>query len=923
MEKRQPPEFFGNREGDEHQEKQFSDFASLHDANHSDGEEYNETRDASSSILPAGVNTDINASPADELVDKHGQGDPYNEDEESIHISQEEMGDDSMPDVFLVLGVQGTKRRHLPSTEEMNGRSSPHRSHVQDGDDCKQSKAGPPCHLQLLPHSESTQTLLVSPEKSSIATSSETSPDSSLITSPHASVSALMIDDAFDAFDDGGDESTSIDDGGDECISIDDGGDDCTSTDDDSCDEAPLMIALGVPVVSEDAFTHHSSIEKALDDTETIIASREKGIEERDQEAIDQALAGNVAIDQQNEKEGKKTLPEVDKAALIRRHSSRMSGAKSGDHSSSGKSDLAIIDGDQFRYSNSPPQPMAATPVFGTRHQGDLILDEGDEDNADLIAHTGLALQPPGAYFVPGPNATGRQMSDMTDHSVPDQVTCHDEEVGTDSPEIQIANTGIDAVLARSGTFNEGVVVTGEVVNDENDMTEEERKVALRRWTRIQVAVALGVLCLAGVIAAIVVSTRLTQAAASVSQADGWVRMGSPLTGPPGDDNLFFGTSFSLSGSGLRFAVGLPGIDKSITDNDVGQVQIFDFNDGEWVQTSVLNFDARSGKAGEALALSTDGRRLIVGSPFWSNESGRISVFEDMGNGTWQQIGDDIRGKDSEKDGRFGKAVAISKDGRIIAVGAPFAHSDAAVAGVVRVYIEVASEWVQRGFDIAPNANNTLFGSSLAISADGNRIAIGATNSGVEVGRVDVFDFNDTHWTRSGKALVGMNSFESFGSSVALNADGNLLAVGAIGSSGEDGRFNSGKVQAFEFDVDEWIQLGKDILGRGSESLGTSLDLSDDGILAVGGPSGGDAGQVKVYFLDEMNEWRQVENTIEGSTSGETFGFSTSISADGTMVGSGAPNANFDGRVRKVGAVNVYRNTHPEYSATPQEKELT
>jgi hypothetical protein len=204
----------------------------------------------------------------------------------------------------------------------------------------------------------------------------------------------------------------------------------------------------------------------------------------------------------------------------------------------------------------------------------------------------------------------------------------------------------------------------------------------------------------------------------------------------------------------------------------------------------------------------------------------------------------------------------------------------------------------------------------MAMSGDGNRIAVGATNTGAEIGSVYIFDFNGSHWIKSGQPLNGTVEYESFGSSVALNAAGDLLAVGAIGSSGEDNHFNSGKVQVFKFDSDEWIQLGGDILGTQSETLGTSVDLSDSGILAIGCPSGV-TGKIKVYHLGDANEWKQMKTSIDGDTDGETFGFSVSISADGTIVGSGAPNANFDGgQVKKVGAVRVYRNTDTENATT-------
>jgi hypothetical protein len=214
-------------------------------------------------------------------------------------------------------------------------------------------------------------------------------------------------------------------------------------------------------------------------------------------------------------------------------------------------------------------------------------------------------------------------------------------------------------------------------------------------------------------------------------------------------------------------------------------------------------------------------------------------VFERVENDTWQRIGTNIGGRDIYRSGRFGKTVSISNNGRVIAGGAPFAYYNSSrVGGVVRVFTEIASEWIQRGHDITSEFNNTLFGTSMAMSGDGNRIAVGATEHGAEIGSVYIFDFNGSHWIKSGQPLNGKVEYESFGSSVALNAAGDLLAVGAIGSSAEDNHFNSGKVQVFKFDSDEWIQLGGDILGTQSETLGTSVDLSDSGILAIGCPSG-------------------------------------------------------------------------------------
>ena len=760
----------------------------------------------------------------------------------------------------------------------------------------------PPRVAVLALPEEPNQTLLESPQQSL---------DSTLLASPDSIASALLDQD---------DEYTQDED-----------------EDEDFYEEAPQMVALGLPVVpqespsirargrSEEFKEEVQEIEEFKEEVQDIAPRRHnQTMDEINQIAIDEALGSNIAVNARNAKGGKKSLPEnIDESAIVRRHSSRMSVNKSGGFpfGDKGSGELGNEQGSNRR-SIGPPRATASSPVFGSRPTGDWILDDVEEDSDDLMAHAGLPLAMPGAYFIAGLNPTDRHVSDMTDLSVFEDEAFQDEEQGPAdqeqgsavAPTPEPADGGIEAELAPQAPILSGVVVDGELVSEDDGMTEDERKAASCRWRKIQVCVAVGIVILAAIIVAVVATTWSNDSPKSEANKDeAWVLVGSSLSGPPDDDNLFFGISVSLSGDGKRFATGLPGIDKSVTDNDVGQVQIFDFEGEGWVLTSTLDFDTRQGKAGEAVALSTDGGRVIVGSPFWSNEVGLISVFEYDGSDGWQQIGSDTGGKDSDREGRFGKTVSISQDGRIIAAGAPFAFSESVdVGGVVRVFEDIGSEWVQMGQDLVPKFNNTLFGTSIAMSADGRRIAVGATNVDIEVGRLVVFDFNGTHWSQTGQALDGANDFDNFGGSVALSAGGNLLAVGAIGSPGADSRFNSGKVQVFEFDGMSWVQLGGDILGRRSESLGTSVDLSDDGILAVGSPSEGEAGQVKVYSFDETNGWTQVENEIDGDTDDETFGFSVSISSDGTIVGSGAPNANFDGgRMKKVGSVRVYQNTKP------------
>ena len=105
------------------------------------------------------------------------------------------------------------------------------------------------------------------------------------------------------------------------------------------------------------------------------------------------------------------------------------------------------------------------------------------------------------------------------------------------------------------------------------------------------------------------------------------------------------------------------------------------------------------------------------------------------------------------------------------------------------------------------------------------------------------------------------------------------------------------------------VQLGGDINGALENCLsGISLDLSSDGsILAIGSPfsydGSGTNGFVKVYKFNGIN-WDQIGDDIIGDFNGDVFGYSLSLSADGTILAIGAPKD--DGNGENSGRVSVY-----------------
>jgi len=72
------------------------------------------------------------------------------------------------------------------------------------------------------------------------------------------------------------------------------------------------------------------------------------------------------------------------------------------------------------------------------------------------------------------------------------------------------------------------------------------------------------------------------------------------------------------------------------------------------------------------------------------------------------------------------------------------------------------------------------FGHSVALSSDGNTALVGAPDENGRVGAVWVFTRSGATWTQQGTQLTGSGEIGagSFGSSVALSANGNVALIG-------------------------------------------------------------------------------------------------------------------------------------------------
>ena len=83
------------------------------------------------------------------------------------------------------------------------------------------------------------------------------------------------------------------------------------------------------------------------------------------------------------------------------------------------------------------------------------------------------------------------------------------------------------------------------------------------------------------------------------------------------------------------------------------------------------------------------------------------------------QLGEDIDGESSED--RSGYAVSLSADGQRLAIGAPWNDGNGDDAGHVRVYEWSGTAWLPLGADIEGETANDHSGMTASLSADGRR----------------------------------------------------------------------------------------------------------------------------------------------------------------------------------------------------------
>ncbi len=301
-----------------------------------------------------------------------------------------------------------------------------------------------------------------------------------------------------------------------------------------------------------------------------------------------------------------------------------------------------------------------------------------------------------------------------------------------------------------------------------------------------------------------------------------------------------------------------------------------------------------------------------------------------------------------------GHGLAISGDGNTMAVGAPYESSAAKgingnqndtslyASGAVYIFTRVNNAWTQQAYIKASNSGQSYrFGHHVVLSQDGNTLAVSSfyeasaakgidgdqTDKSIpQAGAVYVFTRSGAAWSQqayikasnTGEKENGKtpSKGDQFGFSLALSADGNTLATGAIsedsaakginGDQDNNSLQSSGAVYVFTRTGTKWSQQAyvKASNPGANDLFGYAVGLSADGntMAASAYDEGSSAREINgvmdrgvrgtgaIYVFTRTGaDWAQTAYLkASNAENGDSLGYDMAISQDGNTIVGGA-----------------------------------
>ncbi len=355
---------------------------------------------------------------------------------------------------------------------------------------------------------------------------------------------------------------------------------------------------------------------------------------------------------------------------------------------------------------------------------------------------------------------------------------------------------------------------------------------------------------------------------------------------PGSGSNAQFGSAVAISGRGDIVAIASP----TYTTVSIYQ-RAYTVSGSQWILIQTI----ATGSPPSSVALSADAQIMAIGYETANASSGVVELYRyNEMTSAWDLL-QTIAGLESGE--LFGHGVSLSSSGSILLVGAP--QGNGGTGRAYLLYKQVTTcpnltteSWALRFALVAQSPQvNAKFGSSVGISADGRYGIIGEPNRTDTLpgqGAAYLYALVGIDWMLQQGPIVSPipTNNGQFAQSVAIANNGLYLV---IGDSARTTAVIYGKTA-----YNDWIANYDLTPPDGLGTTGDAVSISFDGTVAIASDTSDSAIPGGRVLVAERftNRWqlRYVLSPV-ALASGDTFGATTMVAADGAFVIAGAPGA--------------------------------
>jgi hypothetical protein len=321
---------------------------------------------------------------------------------------------------------------------------------------------------------------------------------------------------------------------------------------------------------------------------------------------------------------------------------------------------------------------------------------------------------------------------------------------------------------------------------------------------------------------------------------------------------------------------------------------------------------ASAAGAGKSIAISGDGTWVASGAPTGNSDEGIVYVAHNTGS--WaevQELSPSVSAPIS-----FGSSVAIDSTGQHMIISAPLDDFSAVSnSGAFYYFTQTGGTWTeQQRFSVSDLQVSGLVGNGdISLSASGDVLVVCANN----VNAAYVFTRSGSTWSQQQKISNPGNSLVGFSTSIALSGDGTRVAIGnpeeTVSSQSGAGEvyvyLESGGTWSLEETVTDSVPISGGKFGR-------NLAIDNTGsVLLIGSESTSFESSGSAFiFTRSVTTWSE-EQRIDNPDPTDPH-FLEDLRGNVSMNGSGSqfilssPNKTYAGNGQSnVGAVYVYTRT--------------